>query len=314
MRFLPRSKALGRFRTRLLAFAFGALISTLAGSALADVGCFLSGGPYEAGVPVQVTASNTDEYSRPEPYTILWGDGTTTSGSAPGQRTGPYGEFFYNHYVSVSHTYSVAESGISIAAQLNGESCNTQTFDVLAASTPPEQPLLLSKPAMQPQTVVAVEYYHAGWDMYFVTALPDEIAALDGGAFGGAWTRTGQQFNVYALEGAPASSSTVWRFFGTMFEPKSSHIHTANDAEYEALVSGAIAGWQLEGPVFSAPLPAHNGTCPAGTIPVYRVYNNGMGGAPNHRLVTDANAFARMVTAGWIPEGKGVGVGFCSPQ
>jgi len=309
--FLPQSKALDRFRTRLLAFAFGVL-STLAGSALADVGCFLSGGPYEAGLPVQVSASNTDEYSWYEPYTILWGDGTTTSGNAPSQKAPPNGEFFYHHYVSVSHIYSAAASGMSIAVHLNGENCNTQTFDVLAASTPPTP--LLPNPATLPQTMVAVEYYHAGWNMYFVTALPDEIAALDGGAFGGVWTRTGQQFNVYALEGAPASSSTVWRFFGTMFAPKSSHVYTANEAECTALVGGAIAGWQLEGPVFSAPLPAHNGSCPADTIPVYRLYNNGMGGAPNHRLVTDANEFAQMVTDGWIPEGQGVGVGLCSPQ
>ena len=311
MSFVPQSKALDRFRTRLLAFAFGVL-STLGGSALADVGCVLSGGPYETGVPVQVNASNTAEYSY-SGYTILWGDGTTTSGTAPGQKVPPNGEFFYHYSVSVSHIYSAAANGISIAVQLNGENCNTQSFDVLAGSTPPT-PLLLPKPATLPQTMVAVEYYHDGWNMYFVTALPDEIAALDGGAFGGAWTRTGQQFNVYALEGAPASSSTVWRFFGTMFAPKSSHVYTANDAEYTALTSGAIAGWQLEGPVFSAPLPAHNGGCPAGTIPVYRLYNGGMGGASNQRLVTDANEFAQMVTDGWIPEGQGVGVGLCSPQ
>jgi hypothetical protein len=314
MSFLPQSKALSRIRTRLLAFAFGVLISTLAGSALADVGCLLSGGPYEAGVPVQVISSNTDEYSWPEPYTVLWGDGTNTSGSAPGQKSPPSGEFFYRHYVSVSHIYSAAESGISIAVQLNGASCNTQTFDLLAGSTPPPQPPLLPKPATLPQTMVAVEYYYAGWNMYFVTALPDEIAALDAGAFGSVWTRTGQQFNVYALEGAPTSSSTVWRFFGTMFDPKSSHVYTANEAEYNALVSGAIAGWQLEGPVFSTPLPADNGMCPAGTIPVYRLYNNGMGGAPNHRFITDANEFAQMLADGWIPEGQGIGVGFCSPQ
>lgn len=311
MSFLPQSKALDRFRTRLLVFAFGVL-STLTGSALAGVACLVSGGSYEAGAPVRLLASNYDEHSGSEPYTILWGDGTTTSGSAPGQRAGPYGEFFYHHNVSVSHIYSAAASGINIAVQLNGENCNTQTFDVPAGSTP--SPLLQPKPATLPQIVVAVEYYHAGWNMYFVTALPDEITALDGGAFGGVWIRTGQQFNVYALEGAPESSSMVWRFFSTMFAPKSSHVYTANETEYTALVSGAIAGWQLEGPVFSAPLPAHNGRCPAGTIPVYRLYNNGMGGVPNQRLVTDANEFAQMVTDGWIPEGHGVGVGLCSPQ
>src|SRR4029453_15296937 len=274
---LPLSKALSRIRTRLLAFAFGVLISTLAGSALADVACFLSGGPYEAGVPVQVSASITDEFSY-SPYTILWGDGTTTSGSAPGQKVPPSGEFFYRHNVSVSHIYSAAESGISIAVQLDGESCNTQTFDVQAGSTPPPQPLLLTKPAPQPQIEVAVEYYHAGWNLYFVTALPHEIAGFGGGVFGSVWTRTGQQFNVYALEGAPASSFTVSRFFSTMFDPKSSHVYTANDPEYNALVGPTIAGWQLEGPVFNAPLPVHKGKCPARTIPVYRLYNNGMGG------------------------------------
>jgi hypothetical protein len=306
MSFLPRSKAPGRVPARLLALAFGVLVSTFAGSALADVGCILSGGPYEAGVPVQVVVSNVDEFSRPEPYTILWGDGTTTSGSAPGQRTSPFGEFFYHHSVSVSHIYPAAERGISVAVVLNGESCNTQTFDVLAGATPP--------PSLSPKFAMAVEYYHAGWNMYFVTASPNEIAALDGGAFGGVWERTGQQFNVYAPDGAPASSSTVWRFFSTAFTPKSSHVYTANVVEYDALMSGAIAGWQLEGAVFSAPLPASDGTCHGGTIPVYRLYNNGMGGAPNHRLITDTNDFEQMVMAGWIPEGQGVGVAFCSPQ
>jgi hypothetical protein len=300
---LPLSKALGRFRTRVLAVALGVLASTLAGSALADVNCSVSVGPYEVGVPVRVSASTIDELSRPEPYTILWGDGTTKSGSASSKQVAPSGEFLYRLSVSASHVYSAAESGISIAVQLDGETCNTQAFDVLAGSAAP-----------QPKIEVAVEYYHAGWSMYFVTALPNEIALLDGGAFGGVWTRTGQQFNVYALEGAPASSSTASRFLSTGFAERSSHVYTAIEDEYDALEDGTIAGWELEGPVFSAPLPASDGSCPEGSIPVYRLYNNNMGGAPNHRLITDANEFVQMQTAGWSPEGQGVGVEFCSPQ
>jgi hypothetical protein len=99
-----------------------------------------------------------------------------------------------------------------------------------------------------------------------------------------------------------------------MFSPKSSHVFTANEDEYDELMSGAIAGWSLEGPVFSAPLPSSDGTCPSGTIPVYRLYNNSMGGAPNHRLITDANEFAHMAASGWTPEGEGIGIGFCSPE
>ena len=305
MSFLRQSKALGQFRSRLLACALGTLVSTVAGDALANVRCFVSGGPYEAGAAVQVTASNNDGIGGSEPHTILWGDGTATSGLAFSHREPDlWGVSIYQHDVSASHVYSAVENGVSIAVQLNGESCNIQPFDVQAASAS----------APQPKIELAVEYYHSGWNMYFVTALPNEVAALDGGAFGGVWTRTGRQFNVYALEGAPASSSTVWRFVSTEFADKSSHVDTASVAEYDALVSGAIAGWQLEGAVFSAPLPASDSTCPAGSIPVYRLYNNDMSGAPNHRLITDANDFAQMVTAGWSPEGQGAGVGFCSPQ
>ena len=47
-----------------------------------------------------------------------------------------------------------------------------------------------------PRVVGATEYYYPAWDMYFVTAIPDEIAKLDAGAFAG-WARTGLTFNVY---------------------------------------------------------------------------------------------------------------------
>jgi uncharacterized membrane protein len=172
-------------------------------------------------------------------------------------------------------------------------------------------PIQLAAQNNQATPITAVEYYYSAWNFYFVTADPIEIAVLDGGGFGGVWQRTGQRFNVYPLVGAPASSSTVWRFFTTSFAPKSSHFYTAIVAEYDALVKGV--GWQLEGPVFSTPVPASDGTCPASTIPVYRVYNNGMAGAPNHRFTTDINIRAQMLAAGWIAEGYGIGVTFCSP-
>jgi len=158
---------------------------------------------------------------------------------------------------------------------------------------------------------VAIEYYFPAWNMYFVTALPNEVTALDAGAFPG-WVRTGGQFNVYPTTAAPSGASTVWRFFSTTFAPKSSHFYTALEVEYNALLTND--NWQLEGPVFNIPVPATDGTCPSGTVPVYRLYNNGMGGAPNHRFTTDAGVRTQMIAAGWIPEGYGIGVGFCSPQ
>jgi hypothetical protein len=41
-----------------------------------------------------------------------------------------------------------------------------------------------------PATVSVIEYYHAGFGHYFITANTDEIARLDDGSIAG-WTRTG---------------------------------------------------------------------------------------------------------------------------
>jgi hypothetical protein len=157
----------------------------------------------------------------------------------------------------------------------------------------------------------AIEYLFAQWNMYFVTSIPGEVALLDAGAFPG-WVRTGLQFNVYPSTGAPPSALPVWRFFSTSFAPKSSHFYTALTAEYNALLINH--DWQLEGPVFNIAIPALDGSCAAGTIPVYRLYNNGLGGAPNHRFTTAAGVRTQMIAAGWVPEGYGIGVGFCAPQ
>src|SRR6185369_7646365 len=48
---------------------------------------------------------------------------------------------------------------------------------------------------------IAIEYFHAAFGHYFITAIPGEIAQLDAGVFSG-WARTGQAFDVYAGTGA----------------------------------------------------------------------------------------------------------------
>jgi mono/diheme cytochrome c family protein len=163
--------------------------------------------------------------------------------------------------------------------------------------------------------VLAVEYYNANFDHYFVTAIADEILKLDNGTFAG-WQRTGLSFNVYAVIGAPAGSSTVHRFFSTSFSPKSSHFYTANPGEFDAVLENP--NWQFEGDVFSVPMPSADGSCPAGTLPIYRLYNNGQGGAPNHRFTTDLDTRNAMLVRppdqAWVAEGAGVGVGMCAPQ
>ncbi len=157
--------------------------------------------------------------------------------------------------------------------------------------------------------VPAVEYYHAAFDHYFVTGIADEIAKLDGGTFAG-WSRTGATFNVYAI--AQPGTSDVCRFFGTAFGAKSSHFYTPDAAECAKVRQNP--DWLYEAVVFAARTPDAGGACPSEFTPVYRLYNDGQGGAPNHRYTTSFATRAQMIAKGWIPEGYGsLGVVMCAP-
>ncbi len=168
------------------------------------------------------------------------------------------------------------------------------------------------KPSTPPVVkIAAIEYFHAAFEHYFVTDIADEIAKLDSGTFAG-WARTGKSFNVFASAGAPASTVRVCRYFSTTFAPKSSHFYSALANECDGLLSNP--NWQFEGYVFNVALPAGDGGCPAGYAPVYRVYNDGKGAAPNHRFTTDLAVRGQMLAQGYLPEGYGIGVSMCSPN
>jgi len=164
--------------------------------------------------------------------------------------------------------------------------------------------------------VTVVEYYNAGLQHYFITAEPAEITNLDSGAFGGAWKRTGQSFNAWALATKPADAVPVCRFFGTdqyrangtRIGPNS-HFYTADPAEctfvktgYQAVAANGISypSWTYEGDAFAVKL-AVGGTCPGGTVPLYRAYNDGARGDPNHRYSSNTTLLTSLV--GWSFEG-----------
>lgn len=181
------------------------------------------------------------------------------------------------------------------------------------------------QPRAQPMAAIAagglvevVEYYNATLAHYFITAEPAEMAALDGGALGGAWVRTGNTFPAWEAGAAPVIGVVmpVCRFFGTdqyradgsRIGPNS-HFYTADPAECEhvktAWQSTAANGvsypaWHYESVAFSVVLPV-GGACPAGTQGVYRAYNNGANGDPNHRYALSAGTLQGM--AGWTSEG-----------
>lgn len=169
-----------------------------------------------------------------------------------------------------------------------------------AAVTPP--------PSTAP-TIDVVEYFHDEWDQYFVTGTDREAAKLDAGAFAG-WKRTGLKFKAYS-NGYPGSQS-MCRFFSTAFGKRASHFYTPFAAECTA-VKGS-PDWLFEGDVFGVVLPTNAGMCPPGFTALYRLYNAGRAGAPNHRYTTDFQVRAVMVAFGWVPEGRGdLGVTGCVP-
>ncbi len=125
----------------------------------------------------------------------------------------------------------------------------------------------------RPRRRLAIEYYHASFDHYFITHIADEITKLDNGTFVG-WTRTGRSFKVYP--NAVSGLNAVCRFFSTAFDPKSSHFYTPNAA--------GVHGGQVEPELdvrgrgvlghVSRRSTARARRTPS---PVYRVYNNGQG-------------------------------------
>lgn len=163
-----------------------------------------------------------------------------------------------------------------------------------------------------PPVASAIEYFHRDFGHYFVSNGMDEIVKLDLGLFSG-WLRTGLRFNVFTLSPqiAPVDTTPVCRFFTTAFPPTSSHFYAPRGLGCEATTSNR--DWTYEGDVFAVHLPDGTGKCPSGEAPVYRLYNNGQGGAPNHRYTTDATVRQQMLAAGYIAEGAGIGVGMCSP-
>jgi hypothetical protein len=158
-------------------------------------------------------------------------------------------------------------------------------------------------------TVTIKEYFHAAFGHYFITASAAEIGLLDAGKFDG-WSSTGRSFKAYQNQGA--GTVAVCRFFTEAFAPKSSHFYAPRGVGCEDAFNNK--DWQYEGDVFYAVVASDAGACPAGTQPIYRLYNMGQTGAPNHRYTNDPAVRSQMLSQNFQPEGKGAeGVGFCAP-
>jgi hypothetical protein len=157
------------------------------------------------------------------------------------------------------------------------------------------------------QQATVVEYHHAGLDHYFVTWLPNEIADLDAGIQTG-WTRTRLSFRTWITP--EVGTSPECRYY---IPPAlgNSHFYGRDGAECEAARTNTPS-LQLEDARFMHQMLPTLGVCPAGTTPVYRLFNNRADA--NHRYTIDRAVRDQMVAQGWLAEGEGDDVvAMCAP-
>jgi hypothetical protein len=163
---------------------------------------------------------------------------------------------------------------------------------------------------------LSVEFHHAGLDHYFQSSLAPDIDALDSGRSAG-WVRTGETFKVMPVAtNTPAAFVPVCRFYIPPGKGDS-HFFSAWDVECSRILAlrdtdPNYAGYVHETPnAFFAVLPdLATGACPAGTRPVYRLWNGRVDS--NHRFTVSTAIKAQMVARGFRPEGFGTeGVAMC---
>jgi hypothetical protein len=159
-------------------------------------------------------------------------------------------------------------------------------------------------------TVEVIEYYDSSQDHYFVSSLAADIEALDTGKFEG-WKRTGRTFEAYAA--ATGNASPVCRFYIPPAQGDS-HFYSASPVECRETAAKFPTFVEESPAVMYVDLPdATTGACPAGDVPVYRVWNNRADS--NHRYTIDRNLRAQMVAQGWVAEGYGPDqVIMCAPS
>ena len=290
---LPAAGLLGDWRV-------GGRLVRVAATTVLDV----EHGAFEVGVPVEVHGiadavgallatriERTAGNGAPTPAAMFWG----SVDAMPGPATAPIGLWqIGGRVVSVSASTAIRQNdgplGLGAIVEVKGW---LQGDGVVLAHEIETRRAIGAVPG---QASAAVEYVNDRLGHYFVTAFPAEIAALDAGAFGGAWRRTGQSFNV------GGGAAAVCRFYGMPPKGPDSHFFTVDAVECEKVMRDYRA-WTYEAHAFSVSAPV-GGACAAGQVPVTRFFNNAPSGADmNHRYVVNPQVSVEMRGRGWIEEG-----------
>lgn len=156
-----------------------------------------------------------------------------------------------------------------------------------------------SVPPNTPSTALAVEFYNASLDHYFITHIAAEMSDLDTGVHPG-WTRTQESFRVFTS--SSAQTSPVCRYYIPP-EKGNSHFYGRGVQECTATGQNNPTFINEDSQFFHVILPVA-GVCPAGTIPVYRVFSNRADA--NHRYMIRRDIRDAMVAQQhWLAEGDG---------
>ena len=197
-------------------------------------------------------------------------------------------------FVSTMTYTSLPTDGVSALRRSDGAVIDNVATNFAGASA--------SAPALP---VSVVEYYNQTLDHYFISALQPDIDALDSGRLVG-WVRTGETFKVYPSQAAGGPGvNPVCRIL--IPPPADSHFFSAVPQECAETLA-KFPFMQFESPaVFYIAVPVMAGptagTCPAGTIPVYRLFNHRSD--PNHRYTVNRALRDQLVGRGYEAEGYG---------
>jgi serine protease len=162
-----------------------------------------------------------------------------------------------------------------------------------------------------PGTVPVIEYYRSDRDHYFMSADGAEIAFVDS-ALAGTFQRTGEVFYAWIDPSlAPPGAVPVCRFSAAGLID--SHYFTASAAECQSILTHFSGIWTLErAAAFYVLPPDETGSCPSGTLSVYRFFDNRFDA--NQRHTIDLSVRRAMVNRAWVPQGVAPDdVIFCTP-
>lgn len=210
--------------------------------------------------------------------------------------------------LKIPHTLTYSNGTLVAMSDAGYFTCNTVDCSGIAQKVPESNDGGL---------VDVVEFYNTDLKHYFITADEGEAVAIDNGAAGPGWERTGQSFRAWSLLGSN-EASPVCRFYGSTSPGPNSHFFSVSPGEcgflqrLQAETPPTEPRWNFEGYAFMAKPTLDNGEgpCAADDQPVYRAYNGGFsrGLDSNHRYVTDRALLDPLLANGWTDEG----VAFCA--